>query len=128
MAQHARSMVRDTAAARVAGALMVCLSAAVLSAQQPTFRSTVDLIAVDVQVVDGNGRPIPRLGADRFNVEINGQKRRVVSVDFIEHTDPDAPARLPLSVVDGSRRGTAPPRVYILGVDVASFSVAESRA
>jgi VWFA-related protein len=99
-----------------------------LAGQQPTFRSTVDLIAVDVQVVDGNGRPIPRLGADRFAVEINGQKRRVVSVDFVEHTDPDAPARLPRSVIDSGHPGTAPPRVYVLGVDVASFSVAESRA
>ena len=114
---------------RMASAAAIALVAELpLAGQQPTFRSTVDLIAVDVQVVDGNGRPIPRLEADRFAVEINGQKRRVVSVDFVEHTDPDAPARLPRSLVDSGHPGTAPPRVYVLGVDVASFSVAESRA
>src|SRR5438874_8278944 len=113
---------------RIAALAIALFAESTLARQQPTFRSTVDLIAVDVQVVDGNGRPIPRLGADRFAVEINGQKRRVVSVDFVEHADPDAPARLPRSVIDSGHPATAPPRVYVLGVDVSSFSVAESRA
>jgi len=94
--------------------------------QQSTFRSTADVIAVDVQVIDRNGLPISPLAADRFEVEIGGKKRRVVSVDYIEHADPSALGRRPLSVIDGAQ--VAPPRVYVIGIDVASFSVAESRA
>ena len=52
--------------------------------QQATFRSTVDLIAVDVQVIDGDGRPIGRLSPDQFEVSIDGRRRRVASADYIE--------------------------------------------
>src|SRR5262245_15356791 len=109
--------------------IAAAIGATVLARQQaPTFRSAVDVIAVDVQVVDRQGRPIPRVSADHFSVQINGQKRRVASVDFIEHADPDAPARAPLSVIERAGSGAAAARVYVIGVDVSSFSVAESRA
>jgi hypothetical protein len=51
--------------------------------QQPVFRSTVDVIAVDVQVVDRDGNPIGEIGPDAFQVSINGQKRKVVSAQFV---------------------------------------------
>lgn len=51
--------------------------------QRPTFRSGVDLIAVDVQVVDRDGRPVAGLTADRFEVSIAGKRRR-----FIEQLAP----------------------------------------
>src|SRR5262245_53877616 len=34
--------------------------------QQPTFRATVDMVAVDVQVVDRNGTPLSTLGNSDF--------------------------------------------------------------
>ena len=42
------------------------------AAQTPTFRSAVDLIALDVQVVDGSGTPIRTLGPADFDVSILG--------------------------------------------------------
>jgi VWFA-related protein len=111
----------------VLGVAAVALVAEVPAAtQQPSFRSSVDLIAVDVQVVDGTGRPVPRLGPDQFEVEINGQRRRVVSADYVEHADPDAPSRRPIDARDDDRPAT--PRVYVIAVDVSSFAAAESRA
>jgi hypothetical protein len=53
--------------------------------QQPAFHTRTDVIAVDVQVVDRNGRPARGLGADKFEVTIDGKRRRVVSVDFIDY-------------------------------------------
>ena len=41
--------------------------------QQPTFRAATDLIAVDVQVVDADGRPLTRLRPDQFEVSIHGR-------------------------------------------------------
>lgn len=51
--------------------------------QGPTFRTGVDLIAVDVGVVDRNGRPVEDLLAPDFVVKIDGQPRRVVSAEHV---------------------------------------------
>ena len=70
-----------------AGALLAARTSTVSAQQPPTFRSTVDLVAVDVQVVDKDGRPIGTLKPGDFDVQIAGKKRRVVSADFIESAE-----------------------------------------
>src|SRR5688500_20139741 len=65
----------------MAGALAVATPAA----QQPSFRSAVDLIAVDVQVVDSKGDPIDMLQAKSFEASIKGQRRNDVSAEFIRN-------------------------------------------
>src|SRR5215831_16738654 len=50
----------------------------------PTFRSGLDVIAFDVHVIDRNGEPVPGLGPDKFDVTINGRRRRVLSAELIE--------------------------------------------
>jgi VWFA-related protein len=52
--------------------------------QGPTFRTGVDLVAVDVAVVDRRGRPIEDLHAAEFAVKIDGEVRRVVSAELIK--------------------------------------------
>ena len=47
------------------------------------FRVSVDVVAVDVQVIDKTGRPVPDLGPEKFTVTINGRRRRVVSAERI---------------------------------------------
>ena len=54
------------------------------AAQGPTFRTGVDLIAVDVAVVDGKGQPIEDLLAPEFAVKIDGEQRRVVSAEHVK--------------------------------------------
>jgi VWFA-related protein len=85
-------------------------SAATLLAQ---FRSGVDVIAVDVQVVDPSGNPIGEIGADKFEVSINGQRRKVVSAQFVR-------------VGASEREGGG--RTFILAVDSGSFEVGSERA
>jgi VWFA-related protein len=96
----------------------VCVIAA--SAQQTVFRSTVDVIAVDVQVVDGQGNPIGRIGPEAFQVSINGQRRKVVSAQFVGQ----------LPTIDDS--DPAPPegrgRTFVLAIDAGSFEVGAERA
>ena len=69
----------------------VCvIAAAVLNAQQqPTFRATVELIAVDVQVVDNDGAPLDNLRPESFDVTIDGRRHKVVSADFVRHSVSD---------------------------------------
>ena len=52
--------------------------------QGPTFRTGVDLVAVDVSVVDRRGRPIEDLHAAEFTVKIDGEVRRVVNAELIK--------------------------------------------
>jgi len=52
--------------------------------QGPTFRTGVDLVAVDVAVVDRRGRPIEDLHAAEFGVKIDGEVRRVVSAELVK--------------------------------------------
>src|SRR5262245_58906997 len=52
--------------------------------QGPTFRTGVDLVAVDVAVIDRNGRPVEDLRAPDFSVKIDGEVRRVVSAELVK--------------------------------------------
>ena len=105
--------------------------------QSPVFRSGVDVILVDVQVVDGDGNPATGLGPADFEVTISGRRRRVVSVDLIDYraVSPAAPNAASQPMPEGSRPAAAPapraldagPRVYVLAVDAASLDEATAR-
>ena len=49
--------------------------------QQQTFNTAVDLVAVDVTVVDKDGKPIGDLKAEDFEVWISQRPRKVVTID-----------------------------------------------
>lgn len=51
--------------------------------QGPTFRTGVDVLTIDVSAVDSAGRPVNDLRAPDFVVRIDGQPRRVVSVEAV---------------------------------------------
>ena len=103
------------------GAAIAALCVVVTAAQQTVFRSTVDVIAVDVQVVDDDGNPIGRIGPETFQVSINGQRRKVVSAQFIGQ----------MPTTDDSSE-PAPPegrgRTFVLAIDAGSFEVGSERA
>jgi VWFA-related protein len=91
----------------------------------PAFRVSVDVVAVDVQVIDKTGRPVPDLGPEKFTVQINGRKRRVVSAERIESYGNEGPARA------GTPAGTSTAaaqlgRVIVLAVDCISFDTTTS--
>ena len=68
----------------------VIVSGAALAAQQrprPTFTSTVELVSVDVNVIDGTGRPVPDLAAQDFALTVDGDNRTIASAKFIPLTE-----------------------------------------
>lgn len=103
---------------------------------QPTFRSSVDLIAVDVQVVDNTGLPIRALTPGDFEVTIQGRKRRVLTVDFVQSADVNDRAAT-MSVTSGPAAtniwpvggavGVGTGRTFVLAFDTDSFGISESR-
>lgn len=86
-------------------------------AQQPqtTFRSGVDRVAVDVVVVDDDGRPVADLTPADFTLEVDGKRREIASAEFVSLrrlVDPGPPPAYYSSNLD-SRGG----RLIMLVID-----------
>ena len=114
-------------------AVLIAVTTIGLAAQDPslpsqptqppqTFKSSVDLVPVDVNVIDRNGRPIADLTAQDFSLKVDGRPRRIASAQFIavtrnverEPINPDyssnpkiAGARLIMLVVDQGNIGAS---------------------
>ncbi len=56
-----------------------------VSQQQPTFRTGVEVVAIDVNIVDAAGRPIAGLKPDDFTVTVDRKPRRIASVQFVNY-------------------------------------------
>ena len=107
--------------------------AAGAQSQQPGFRTGVDLVAVDVQVVGPNGRPIVGLGPDSFDVTIDGRRRRVVSAAMTRYSGADADTSIQLQPASPAAvnrwPATGPPaRTFMMTIDAASFGSGEMAA
>jgi len=115
-------------------ALTTALSLVGLAAPLPqqVFRSTVDLIAVDVQVIDNDGKPIAEIGPESFSVSINGRPRKVASAQFVRQATTEtvgltgrrltaslAKQQQPTNDVEG--------RTFILAFDDGSFDPGSTR-
>jgi len=112
----------------IAVPLWIVGSDRVATGQQATFRSSVDLIAVDVQVLDSSGRPSIGLGPEKFAVTISGKARRVVSADLIQHNPAQRSTGEIRSLAPVARNTFSAPtsegRTFALVVDVSSFDAA----
>ncbi len=127
-----RSPLWILAATLVVAASMSAIAARAPQDQPPAFKSSVELVAVDVQVVDRDGHPIVPLDAAQFEVALDGHRRQVVSADLIRYSQ---------SATGGSQRTFAPPaslrydgtfgpseRIFVLAVDQLSFAAGRARA
>lgn len=76
-------MVKALAALTLTG-LLVCET----PAQQPVFRSRVELVTLDVTVIGRDGDQVDNLTADRFVLTVDGSPRRVVWAEFVAHRPP----------------------------------------
>src|SRR5213078_358151 len=78
----------------LAGALALAAAVgAVAAAQAPqepqpksTFKSSVDLVPVDVNVLDRAGVPVADLTAEDFTLKVDGKPRRIASAQFVAST------------------------------------------
>ena len=115
--------------------VLLCLAAAAGSAtaqnpasagepiQGPTFRTGVDLIAVDVAVVDGRGRPVEDLRAPEFEVKIDGEIRRVVSAELVKVDVEEAKKQAADTTETFYTSNLTPPnaRLIVLAVDQSNI-------
>lgn len=102
---------------------------------QATFRSGVELVAIEVSVVGQDGAPVRSLDPDDFEVAVDGKPRRVVSVgyaDFLQRQSVAGPGALPLdstfSTNDNETSGSGQERFVVLAIDQASFPPGTARS
>jgi VWFA-related protein len=106
--------------AAVAGVALLSLSQQQPAA--PTFKSSVDVVPVDVSVIDRSGRPVSGLEAADFNLTIDGKPRRLASAQFIslaKHAE-EAPAVLLSYSSNASAVGG---RLIAIAIDQANIRV-----
>jgi VWFA-related protein len=112
------------------GALSLLVATLVAQSSQPTFRTRVDLLRVDVAVVDHSGAPIRDLGAGDFLVKVDGQPR---TVSFARFYGPEAepPAAGVNAAPAAFADNTAPAkhgRIVILVADLESIAPGAEKA
>ena len=105
---------------------MITLLCLALLGQAPQFKSGVERILVDVQVIDNQGRPIPALRPEDFEVRVDQQPRTVASAEFIRAAAIDSAAGgavLPNGAPAPPASDAASPggRDFILAIDESSF-------
>jgi VWFA-related protein len=111
-------IIRPSAALLISATLVVQVPQ-----QQPTIRSGIELVLVDVQVTSKDGTPVEGLTAEQFEVAIDGKRRPVVNVEFLRYASGaaaspaggSAPVHLEPALDEG--------RVIMIGVDQASLQV-----
>ena len=86
-----------------------------------TFKSSVDVVQVDVSAVDGAGRPIPDLTLEDFELRVDGRRRSIVSVQFVA-VPSDSAAHPPDPGHYSSNARHAGGRLIMIAVDRTSIS------
>ncbi len=104
--------------------------------QQATFRASVEIVALDVNVVDSQGRPVEGLKPGDFTVTVDRKPRKIVSAQYVNHG-----VRLPAARGKSAAAGasaldalSAPPpsavteRNVMIVVDTDSLEIGEGQA
>jgi len=106
------------------GALLL-LSGAAWAAQEPekpSFSTETALVAVDVTVLDGRGRPVRGLTGEDFLLTVDGKPRRIVSAEFIGFgTGEPASGEIARPVGYSTNVGVVRGRLVLLAIDQGSI-------
>lgn len=114
--------------AALAVGLGISVSVVAQQVTPPVFREGVELVAVDVQVLDGKGRHVPELTAADFEVAVDGRPRRVASVSFVTLAAPSAnPPTAAQEFRPYGSNETPPGRLVVLAPDAGHLTVAGGR-
>ena len=88
-----------------------------IRAQQPQFRSSVEVTSIDVTVLDGRGQPITDLQASDFTVRLDGAPRRIISAKWVALRGAEAPRRPAIPEGYSTNEGGTGGRLIVVAVD-----------
>ena len=105
----------------VPGVLLALTTAA---AQQPTFRSSVDLVTIDVVATTSNGAPAHNLTVDDFELLEDGVPQKVQAFQFINLSSTSTVNPLPPGLASNE---VEPGGLFALVLDDIGYYVTETR-
>ena len=118
----------------------ICGSVRVLLAQSPTsstavqapsgraqFEARAELVLVDVSVTSNDSRPVTDLSAADFDLEVNGQPRPIVAIQYIS-TLTEAPDTPPAADAPSSNDAPTSGRLMLFVVDDGHIRVGSAQA
>jgi len=119
--------------ARIAALIVLCAAPVAAQDQTPapapaqaqTFRSAVDLVPVDVNIVDRTGRPVTGLESDDFLLTVDGKPRRIATAQYIPAGEP--PAGPPPPTYYSSNVAAAGGRLIMLVVDQGNIGAGRGK-
>jgi VWFA-related protein len=93
--------------------------------QQPVFKSEIERVRVDVQVVNAaKGEPVIGLGLDDFEVWLDGRPRRVTSAELVTFDHDPLPSDVGPTTVRTPGRVPEDARVFVVAIDQLGLPVA----
>jgi VWFA-related protein len=117
--------------------VLLLVSAAAQAPQQPApvFRAGVELVSIDVTALDNNGRQVTDLAAADFQVEIDGNRRQVSTVEYVRSADPLRVIGAPHKVVvpdetfsSSNAKGAPRGRLIVLLIDQGNIRTGHARS
>jgi VWFA-related protein len=117
--------------------LLLAHGAAAQAPQQPApvFRAGVELVSIDVTALDNNGRQVTDLAAADFQVEIDGNRRQVSTVEYVRSADPLRVIGAPHKVVvpdetfsSSNAKGAPRGRLIVLLIDQGNIRTGHARS
>ncbi len=104
--------------------VLALLLAGCCTAAQPTFRSGVELVTIDVVATDRSGQPVHNLKAEDFELFEDGTKQPIRTFEFIDASVNPAEAMLPPGIVSND---VEPGGIFALVLDELGFYVTETQ-
>ena len=124
-----------TAAAALAATAWISAAQAPQAPQAPVFRAGVELVSVDITALDTNGRQVTDLTAAEFEVEVDGSRRQVSTVEYVRSADPLRVIGAPHKVVvpdetfsTSNAKGAPRGRLIVLLIDQGNIRTGAARS
>ena len=99
------------------------------------FRAGIELISVDITALDSNGRQVTDLTAAEFEVDVDGSRRQVSTVEYIRSADPLRVIGAPHKVVvadetfsTSNAKGAPRGRLIVLLIDQGNIRAGAARS
>ncbi len=95
---------------------------------RPSFETKAEIVLVDVNVVDREAKPVPTLTTADFELEVNGQPRKIETVQFIATVATDVTPATPREAAFTSNESQTTGRLLLFVVDESSLRAGANRS
>ena len=95
---------------------------------RPAFETKTELVLIDVNVIDRDARPVPTLTTDDFELQVNGQPRKIDSLQFVSTVPSNATPTTARESAFSSNEMATTGRLLLFVVDENNLRTGSSRA